>query len=203
MSDDIQRWNDYALALSREGESVVLVDVSGSMLDKSMRGDRKVTAAFKAAGGCDGQLVAFGPSEVVELAACELGVDVHLEVHIEGEGTPMLGALTHVRGMGPNVVTIVGDGAPTDGSPQEVFEAALRLGCPVNCLFVGGVPNVIDALLGGGDSGRDLMVAIAAATGGYFLEVGTDPTSSFSSLYEELSEGLQETLALPVKGGGR
>lgn len=195
---DLVRWNDYQAALGRPGSSVVCIDLSGSMLNEARygAGETKIAAALRAAAELDGQTVGFGSSVFLDLAAHELGRDVPLDCLVEGEGTPMRGALDHVRGMGPNVVTLVGDGAPTDASPQEVFEAAIRLGVPVNTIFVGGVPSSLDSLLG---DGRDLMVAIANATGGYFLEVGVDATSNFSSLYEELSEGLSETLALPSK----
>lgn len=202
---DLVRWNAYQAALARPGSSVICIDLSGSMLDLARHGagETKLAAALKAAAELDGQAVGFGSSVGLEIAAHEVGRDVFLDCLVEGDGTPMRGCLDHVRGMSPNVVTLVGDGAPTDGSPQAVFEAAVRLGCPVNTVFVGGAPSLLDSLFDG--EGRELMVAIAAATGGYFLEVGVDATSrNFSSLYEELSEGLSETLALPAKtGGGR
>lgn len=194
-NNEMTRWNDYSLAITRDGESIVMVDCSGSMLDETKHGESKLTAAVKAAKDCEGSMLCFGPD--LDTAAWLCGSDIKCDVHIKAQGTPMVGALEHSATMSPRrVVTIVGDGQPTDGTNQEAFEAALKLGCPVNTVFIGaGRMDEIDR------EGRELMIAISAATGGYFVEVGVDDSTSVSSLYTELSETLTESLALPAKAG--
>jgi len=194
MTNAMTRWNDYSLALAKQGESIVMVDCSGSMLDETKHGETKLSAALKAAKDCEGKTVAFGPD--LDTAAWLVGQDINVDVHIEAGGTPMVQAIEHSAKMNARVVTIVGDGQPTDGSNQEAFEAALALGVPVNAVFIGsGDPDRFDL------EGRELMVAISAATGGYFMEVGVDSSTTITSLYKETSEALTESLALPAKAG--
>lgn len=208
--DEMTKYNeDYALALEGKGEVLMLLDLSGSMQD-SVDGKSKRRHLFDAIKDMDYPAVTFGgkPNEAGSWEKEECNF-----VGVAGYGgTPMSAALDKARERQPKVVFLVSDGCPTDlpdgddimelkTCEQCAFERALSLGCPVNTIFIGDV--------GGGSclcpnpcrnydkEGRELLIAIARATGGYFQEVGEK--IEVSDLTTQIEGAFHSMLLLPAK----
>lgn len=187
----------YALALSGNGETLLLLDFSGSMY--SWDGGKKTRAeclieALRRAGLAGNPAITFGEGGLgimgLPSTAREAGLNVVAEA--QEPGTPMSEALDLARTRSPKVAFLVSDGEPFDtpdggwDSKQSAFERALRLGCPVNTIFIGDDPEA-----------ESFMGAIARATGGYFQNPKDRPVQG-RSLTDQLEDAMKAVLpALP------
>jgi hypothetical protein len=186
--DELAHWEKYRTALEKPGETLILLDVSGSMDADHMPGSlgnpspgptmTRLEHAIKALDKVEGSIITFG-----YYVNPMIRQKPSFKQHVTGTGTPLREAFMATAAHKPRVVTVLSDGEPTGSSEQSVFDQAVALGVPVNCIFIGT------------DAGRELMLAIANATGGYFFEVGKDDVRS---LHEELTDALS-TLRLPAK----
>ena len=193
--------DNYLACLKDSGEVVYLVDISGSMYDDAKVGGTKREQALAAIRDREGLVVSFGSHEA------EADEPVDISVVVRDEGTPMCRALKYVReSLDARMVVLVSDGMPTDGTNQDAFEQALRLGVPVNTIYVEGGDGLWSFLEEKDEKGvkitRKFMESIANATGGYARVVGEASGSVPVSLKQEMEQAVEE-LALPALPAGK
>jgi len=194
---------DYARALSKDGETLLLLDFSGSMYERHSGGKTRyecLVESIKVAGLGDCPAITFGEGgmrHLFRMHGDRLPKHAGLNIVAEAQepGTPMSEAIDLAlrRRRRPKVVFLISDGEPLDSpdggwdSKQSAFERALKLKCPVNTVFIGDDPEA-EAFMG----------AIARATGGYFQNVKDRPIQG-RSLTDQLADAMSAALpALPA-----
>jgi Mg-chelatase subunit ChlD len=142
-----------ALVNARTRRSLLLVDVSGSMIDTCRTGETKIDALRKVVD----TLLESHPVPVAAFGGDRVTL-VEGRIPNPAGGTPMASAIRYAKRQGANHAVIVTDG---QSGEYDVLDAASEFGGPIDTFYIGG---------GYDRHGRETAQEIARITGGVFNE---------------------------------
>lgn len=145
-----------ALGIILDAKAVILADVSSSMQATCEGGSTRVALMRDALGRIHGGTIVPFADEALDACKAE-----HIPSPSSLWGTNFGAAFNGIRDRIPSRVLLISDGETED--VDEAIEAAKRLRCPVDTMFVGD-PDAIY------DGARETLREIARVTGGSYAE---------------------------------